>query len=53
MIIKQTKLLANMSKFTAEQIVEVNSKLKTPEEALKWALDNIHPKLGSCLQFWC
>ena len=51
MIIKQTKLLANMSKFTAEQVAEVNSKLKTPEDALKWALDNVHPKLAVASSF--
>jgi phosphoadenosine phosphosulfate reductase len=51
MIIKQTNLPAIMSKFTAEQITEVNSKLKTPEEALKWALDKIHPKLALASSF--
>ncbi len=51
MIIKQTKLQPNMGKFTTEQISEINSKLNTPEEALKWALDNLHPKLALASSF--
>ena len=51
MIIKLTKLLVNMSKFTADQITELNSKLKTPEEVLTWALDNLHPKLAIASSF--
>mgnify|MGYP001354552005 CR=1 FL=1 len=30
-----------MSKFTPEQISEINDKLKTPEEVLQWGLENI------------
>jgi len=42
-----------MSKFTANQIAELNEKLKTPEEVLKWAMENIHPKLALASSFWC
>jgi len=35
-----------MSKFTSEQVSELNDKLKTPEEVLLWGLENIHPKLA-------
>ncbi len=51
MIIKQSLRMNIMSKFTPEQIVELNEKLKTPEEVLKWALDNIHPKLAFASSF--
>jgi len=40
-----------MSKFTAEQMVDINNKLKTPEEVLKWSLDNLHPKLALASSF--
>ena len=40
-----------MSKFTANQIAELNEKLKTPEEVLKWAMENIHPKLALASSF--
>ena len=51
MIIKQSLRMNIMSKFTPEQIVELNEKLKTPEEVLKWALDILHPKLALASSF--
>ena len=51
MIIKQSLKMLIMSKFTPEQIAELNEKLKTPEEVLKWAIDNIHPKLALASSF--
>ena len=51
MIIKQSLRIHIMSKFTPEQIAELNEKLKTPEEVLKWALDNLHPKLALASSF--
>jgi len=42
-----------MSKFTADQIGDINNKSKTPEEVLKWGLDNLHPKLALASSFWC
>ena len=40
-----------MSRFTAEQVSELNDKLKTPEEVLQWGLENIHPKLALASSF--
>lgn len=40
-----------MSKFTAQQISELNDKLKTPQEILKWTLDNLHPKVAFASSF--
>jgi phosphoadenosine phosphosulfate reductase len=40
-----------MSKFTAQQISELNDKLKTPQEILKWTLDNLHPKVALASSF--
>jgi len=40
-----------MSKFTTEQISELNDILKTPEEVLQWGLENIHPKLALASSF--
>jgi phosphoadenosine phosphosulfate reductase len=40
-----------MSKFTAEQIQQLNENLKTPQEVLKWSLDNLHPKLAMASSF--
>src|SRR3989338_5891390 len=51
MIIKQPKSSFNMSKFTAEQIADLNNKLETPEEVLKWGLENLHPKLALASSF--
>ena len=35
-----------MGKFTQGELDEVNKTLSTPEECLKWAFDNLHPKLA-------
>lgn len=40
-----------MHSFTAEQIQQLNEKLKTPQDVLKWALDNLHPKLALASSF--
>jgi len=40
-----------MVKFTAEQIQQLNENLKTPQEVLKWSLDNIHPKIAMASSF--
>ena len=40
-----------MSRFTAEQVSELNDKLKTPEEVLQWGLENVHPKLALASSF--
>jgi phosphoadenosine phosphosulfate reductase len=40
-----------MSKFTAEQIQQLNENLKTPQEVLKWSLDNLHPRMAMASSF--
>ena len=40
-----------MAKFSAEQITQLNNTLKTPQEVLKWILDNLHPKLAMASSF--
>ena len=40
-----------MSKFSAEQIHQLNENLKTPQEVLKWSLDNLHPKIAMASSF--
>jgi phosphoadenosine phosphosulfate reductase len=40
-----------MSKFTAEQIRQLNENLKTPQEVLKWSLDNLHPRIAMASSF--
>ena len=40
-----------MGKFTQEELDEINKTLSTPEECLKWAFDNLHPKLAKASSF--
>ena len=40
-----------MHNFTAEQLQKLNETLKTPQDVLKWAVDNLHPKLGLASSF--
>ena len=40
-----------MPKFTAEQIQQLNENLKTPQEVLKWSLDNLHPRIAMASSF--
>lgn len=40
-----------MSKYTAEQIQQLNENLKTPQEILKWSLENLHPKIAMASSF--
>jgi len=40
-----------MSKFTAEQVQQLNANLKTPQEVLKWSFDNLHPRLAMASSF--
>jgi phosphoadenosine phosphosulfate reductase len=40
-----------VSKFSAEQIHQLNENLKTPQEVLKWSLDNLHPKIAMASSF--
>ena len=40
-----------MGKFTQQELDEVNKTLSTPEDCLKWAFDNLHPKLAKASSF--
>ncbi|MDH3695869.1 MAG: phosphoadenylyl-sulfate reductase [Nitrosopumilus sp.] len=40
-----------MTKFTQEQVDDLNSRIKTTEEALQWASDNLHPKVAKASSF--
>ena len=40
-----------MSKFTTTQINQLNNDLKTPQQVLKWAFDNLHPRLAKASSF--
>ncbi len=40
-----------MHKFNAEQIHQLNATLKTPQDVLKWATDNLHPRLAMSSSF--
>jgi len=40
-----------MSKFTADQIQQLNENLKTPQEVLRWSLDNLHPRIAMASSF--
>lgn len=40
-----------MTRFTPEQINELNSTLRTAEDALQWASDNLHPKVAKASSF--
>jgi len=40
-----------MPKFTAAQIQQLNESLKTPQEVLKWSLDNLHPGIAMASSF--
>ena len=40
-----------MHNFTAEQLQKLNETMKTPQDVLKWAIDNLHPKLGLASSF--
>ena len=40
-----------MVKFTQADVDELNSKIKTAEESLQWASDNLHPKVAKASSF--
>lgn len=40
-----------MKKFTQEQVDELNSKIKTTNEALQWVSDNLHPRVAKASSF--
>ena len=40
-----------MVRFTAQQVQQLNDTLKTPQDVLKWAIDNLHPRLALASSF--
>ncbi len=48
---KTNTLSENVTKFTQEQVDDLNSRIKTAEEALQWASDNLHPKVEKASSF--
>jgi phosphoadenosine phosphosulfate reductase len=40
-----------MQNFTAEQVQKLNETQKTPQDVLKWAMDNLHPRLAIASSF--
>ncbi|MDC3254661.1 phosphoadenylyl-sulfate reductase [Nitrosopumilus sp.] len=40
-----------MTKFTQEQVDNLNSTIKTTEESLQWVSDNLHPKVAKASSF--
>ena len=40
-----------MGKFTQAELDEINPTLKTPQDALKWALDSLHPRVAKASSF--
>ena len=40
-----------MARFTRDDITKLNSEIHTAEEALRWASDNLHPKVGKASSF--
>jgi phosphoadenosine phosphosulfate reductase len=48
---KRNILNEYVTKFTQEQVDNLNSTIKTTEEALQWASDNLHPKVAKASSF--
>jgi len=40
-----------VKKFTQKELDEINANLKTPQDALKWALDTFHPRIAKASSF--
>ncbi len=43
--------MTNMNKFSQAELDEINSTINTPQDALKWTLDNLHPKVAKASSF--
>lgn len=50
-IIKENRPSNSMARFTASQVDELNSTIKTAQDALQWASDNLHPKVAKASSF--
>ena len=51
MCIRDRNIIIVMVKFTQAQLDEVNDTLQSAEDCLKWAFDNLHPKLAKASSF--
>ena len=40
-----------MNSFTADQVQQLNDRLKTPQEVLRWALETFHPRIALASSF--
>ena len=48
---KTNNKIDSMKRFTQSEINDLNSKIKTTEEALQWASENLHPKVAKASSF--
>ena len=48
---KRNILYQYVTKFTQEQVDDLNSTIKTTEKALQWVSDNLHPKVAKASSF--
>ncbi len=48
---KTKKLIEYVTKFVQKQVDDLNSRIKTTEEALQWVSDNLHPKVAKASSF--
>ncbi len=48
---KTTRLHEIVVRFSQEQVDELNSTITTAQEALRWALDNLHPRVAKASSF--
>jgi len=48
---KRNILNEYVTKFTQKQVDDLNSRIKTTEEALQWVSDNLHPKVAKASSF--
>ena len=44
-------MIENVTKFVQKQVDDLNSRIKTTEEALQWVSDNLHPKVAKASSF--
>ena len=50
-IIIALNIIIVMTKFTQAELDQVNTSLESAEDCLKWAFDNLHPKLAKASSF--
>ena len=50
-IIKQLKTGCFMGKFSQQELDEINSAFDSPQDVLRWTLENLHPKVAKASSF--